>query len=169
MYPSVSAEAIFFLSCIFCGALSVFVYDILRISRRIVKVGTFAVTAQDILFFVAAGLLLFYTAYLKNSGEIRWSGFLGGFSGAAAYIFVFRNRVVDMGTAVVRWLMKLLVRVIRICLFPIRLLLKAMKKPVEVVAWYTGKSVNRAKRAASLAKHKAKIRAKSAVMLIRKK
>lgn len=169
MYSTVSGEAIFFLCSALAGALAMFVYDILRISRRIVKVGASVVTAEDILFFAVAALMLFYVAYLKNSGEIRWQGFIGGALGAGIYFAVIRNRVVDAGTALVRWFMKMIVAVVRICLFPMRIVFKALKKPIAVVAWYTGIGLRRAKRFARQAKLKSRIRVKSAVMVLRKK
>lgn len=169
MYTTVSMEAAFFLTCMLAGIAAAFVYDILRISRRIVKAGTVAVNLEDILFFVAAALMLFYAAFLKNSGEIRWHGFLGGGTGVALYIFVVRNRVVDIGTALVKWTMKAFVTVVRICSFPLRILFKALKKPISVVAWYTGRSVRRAKRVVRQTRARVKVRAKNAVLVLRKK
>ncbi len=169
MYSTVSGEAVFFLCCIAAGALAGFLYDIIRISRRIVTVGASVVTIEDILFFVVTALILFYVAYLKNSGEVRWQGFIGGALGVALYIFVVRNRIVDAGTAFIRWLMKVFVRVVRICLFPVRIVFKALKKPIAVVAWYTGKGLRRAKRLARQAKLKSRMRVKSAFMALRKK
>jgi len=169
LYSTVSDEAVFFLCCIAVGALAVFLYDILRISRRIVKVGVSVVTAEDILFFVVAALMLFYVAYLKNSGEVRWQGFIGGALGVVLYIFVVRNRVVDTGTVLVRWFMKMFVGAVRICLFPVRIIFKALKKPIAVVAWYTGKSLRRAKRLARQAKLRVGMRAKGAFLMLRKK
>ncbi len=169
MYSTVSGEAIFFLCSVLTGILAMLLYDILRISRRIVAVGTSVVTVEDILFFVVAALMLFYVAYLKNSGEVRWQGFIGGAPGTTVYFVVVRNRVVDAGTALVRWFMKAFVGVVRICLFPVRIIFKALKKPIAVVAWYTGKGLRRAKRLARQAKLRSRIRVKSAFMVLRKK
>ena len=78
MYDTVQSEAVFFLACIAAGAITAFLYDIVRISRRIVRVSDLAVNGQDILFFALAAVILFYTAFIKNSGEVRLQGFLGG-------------------------------------------------------------------------------------------
>lgn len=133
------------------------------------RLGASAVVFEDILFFAAAALMLFCAAYLKNSGEIRWQGFLGISLGAALYAFVVRNRFVDIGTAAVRWFMKAFVAAVRIFLFPIRLVLRAFKKPIGVVAWYTGKSLRRAKRIVRRTRSKVKLRVKCAALLLRKK
>lgn len=169
MYSTVSGEAIFFLCSVLAGTMAMLLYDIIRISRRIVKVGTSVVTVEDILFFAVAALMLFYVAYLKNSGEVRWQGFIGGALGAGIYFIVVRNRVVDAGTVLVRWIMKAFVGLVRVCLFPVRIIFKALKKPIAVVAWYTGKGLRRAKRLARQAKLKSRIRVKSAFMVLRKK
>ena len=169
MYSTVSGEAVFFLCSVLTGILTMLLYDILRISRRIVKVGTSVVTIEDILFFVVAALMLFYVAYLKNSGEIRWQGFIGGALGAGIYFAVIRNRVVDAGTTLVRWVMRAFVGAVRICLFPVKIIFKALRKPIAVVAWYTSRGFRRAKRLARQAKIISGIRAKSAFMMLRKK
>ena len=169
MYPTVSGEAVFFAACMGAGALSAFIYDVLRISRRIVNANTLAVNLEDILFFIAAALILFYTAYIKNSGEIRWQGFVGGGCGVLLYAVVARNRFVDCGTAMVLWLMKLFVAVVRMVFFPIRIILRVLKKPVSIVAWYTGRSLRRIKGIVRNGKTRAKNRLKSAFFVLRKK
>lgn len=146
MYNSVSGDAVFFLTCIGVGILTAFLYDIIRISRRIVSVNTSVVCGEDILFFAIAAVILFYAAYIKNSGEIRWQGFLGGLLGVGGYAFLIRNRFVNWGTVIVKWLIKTALAFLKAVMLPICIIFRAVKKPISIVAWYTGKGLRQIKR-----------------------
>ena len=100
MYSTVQSESVFFLASLISGVALSFLYDILRISRRIVAVNDAIINAQDILFFAACAVMFFYVAYLKNGGEVRLSGFLGGFLGIILYAILVRNGFLNLGETV---------------------------------------------------------------------
>ncbi len=169
MYTSASGDILFFLAAFLAGVTIAFLYDLIRISRRIVRVGASAVGAQDIVFFVIAAVILFLVAYLKNSGEVRWQGFLGCFLGACCYALLMRNRFVNLGTAFLKWLISSALALMKIAVFPAQILLRAIRKPVEVIAWYTGLGLRRAKRITKCSGARVKMRALSAFSLLKKK
>ncbi len=169
MYTSASGDIAFFVAALLTGAIIAFLYDLIRISRRIVPIGVSAVGIQDILFLGAAATILFYTAYLKNHGEIRWQGALGCGLGLAAYWLLIRNRFVAFGTVFVRWFIKSGLWLIKIVSFPLKIILKALKKPIDIIAWYTGVRFKKAKRIARCSGAKIKMRIASAKSLINKK
>ncbi len=169
MYNTVQNDATFFLICILVGLLTAFLYDIIRISRRLVKVGTSAVTVQDIFFFAFFAVALFYAAYIKNSGEVRWQGFIGAIAGVCLYAALVRNRFVNLGTFLLKWLINSAFKFMRIILFPLTLLMRALRKPVEIVAWYTSKTLQKATRISKTHRAKAKMRLKAALLMARKK
>lgn len=157
MYNSVPLEIQFFIACTIAGFVISFLYDLLRISRRIINVNDFVINAEDLLFFAAAAVILFYAAYRKNSGEIRWQWFIGGALGVSLYIVIVKNRFLNASIAIYSVLVKIVGAVIKILLFPIKLIFKIFKKPISVVAWYTGKGVKRIKGAATCGKTRLKI------------
>ncbi len=169
MYNSASGDIIFFLAALVSGAVIAFLYDLIRISRRIHRIDTLAVGIQDIAFFIAAAIILFYAAYTKNSGEVRWQGFLGCFLGIGAYALVVRNRFVNLGTTLLKWLIKSALTLLRIIAFPVKIVLRAVKKPVEIIAWYTGLGLRRAKRITKSSGARVRMRALSALSLLKKK
>lgn len=169
MYNTVQGDVVFFLACVAAGALSAFLYDLIRISRRIVKINVSAVCGEDIAFFALAAVIVFYVAYTKNSGEVRWQGLLGSLLGAGGYVFLVRNRFVNLGTTVIKWIIKALLAVLWAVLFPVKIVFKAIKKPVEIVAWYTGAGLRRARRVAKSGKAKVKLRLRAARSLVKKK
>ncbi len=169
MYDTVQSEAVFFLACTAAGAITAFLYDLVRISRRLVRISDWAVNGQDILFFALAAVILFHTAFTKNGGEVRLQGFFGGALGIFGYVFLVRNRFVNLGTTVAKWAIKSLLFVLKIVLFPIRILLRAVRKPVRIIAWYTGRALKRARRVAKCQAERAKIRISVADLKRRKK
>lgn len=169
MYTTVPMEAQFFLLCVLAGAVTAFIYDLLRISRRMVKVSDFAVNVQDLLFFAVAAVILFIAAYLKNSGEIRWQAFLGGAAGIALYIVAVRNRLLNLSTAIMRVTVKAVNVVMRVLLFPVRMIFKMLRKPFSIVIWYTGNGVRRMRGAVRRGKLHLRLNLRTVFEMLRKK
>jgi spore cortex biosynthesis protein YabQ len=169
MYNTVQGESTFFVMCIIVGVALAFLYDVIRISRRIVRVGIPVVNLEDIVFFITAAILMFYAAYTKNNGEIRWQGFLGGITGVSGYFLLLRNRVVDIGTKIAQWLIKAVIVVVKTVMWPICIFLRAIKKPIGVVIWYTSKKIMKIKRKKKSCENKVRMRIKTAILMARKK
>lgn len=169
MYNSVPMETGFFLASVVGGLLAAFLYDLLRISRRIVGLCDAVVNAQDALFMAIAAVLVFVAAYLKNGGEMRWQGFIGFGLGGGLYALIVKNRILNLGTFLVGLAARVTEKVVRVLLFPFMLSFRAFKKPVSFVMWYTGRSVRRAKRVARIGGSKIRIRLKNASRILGKK
>lgn len=169
MYNSVPMEAGFFAASFVAGIISAFIYDLLRVSRRILGPGDGIVNLEDIIFLAVVAVIMFGAAYIKNSGEMRWQGFIGFGSGAGMYVALVKNRFLNVSTAIIKWLIKVVEKIIKILLFPIRLIFKIFKRPISVVMWYTGQGVRRAKRIARRGGDKLSLRFKNIGLMLRKK
>ena len=64
-------EASLLLVSVIWGAAMAAAYDVLRILRRAVRHGTLAVAAEDLLYWITCGILIFRMLYEENSGAIR--------------------------------------------------------------------------------------------------
>ncbi len=169
MYNSVPMEAGFFLTSVVGGLVSAFLYDLLRISRRVAGPCDAVVNAQDALFMAVAAMLVFVAAYLKNGGEVRWQGFAGFGLGGGLYAFVVKNRILNLGTFLIGLAVRVAEKVLRVLLFPFVLVFRIFRKPVSFVMWYTGRGVKRAKRVARIGGSKLRIRLKNAGRILAKK
>lgn len=69
-------EADVLLAAFLTGALLLFIYDVLRIVRKIVPHKLWLVGVEDLLFWIGSALALFAMLYRENSGYIR--GFVIG-------------------------------------------------------------------------------------------
>lgn len=80
-------EADVLLASFFTGMALLFVYDLLRIIRRLIPHGGWAVGAEDILFWIGGAVALFAMLYRENSGYIRGFSMGGVFLGMLLYNF----------------------------------------------------------------------------------
>ena len=151
----------YFLWSIALGGMLALFYDFLRSGRRLKQSSVFRVNMEDIFFFFLAGALLFFVAYDKNGGRLRWQGFLGTAFGAGGYFFLFRDRIVRITVWVVQWLIELAFRCIKILLFPVRVVYRIMAKPFYVITWYSGKSIHSFKRIRKTIQQRRRMRCKA--------
>ncbi|MDE6220543.1 MAG: spore cortex biosynthesis protein YabQ [Lachnospiraceae bacterium] len=75
----------FWLISIATGVCMAFAYDVLRLFRRLVRHGRFAVDLEDILYWTACFGLSFTLLYYGNNGVIRFAAVLGAAVGMLIY------------------------------------------------------------------------------------
>lgn len=85
MSGEIVKEWYFWLVSIAAGAFMAFVYDVLRLFRRLVRHGRFAVDLEDILYWTACFGLSFTLLYYGNNGVIRFAAVLGAALGMFGY------------------------------------------------------------------------------------
>ena len=144
----------FFLWCMAAGGIAGMLYDLLRISRKLINTPNAAVIAEDIVFLVTAAALSFYVAFVKNSSELRWYQFFGNLAGFALYRVSVKNAFVNLGIKIINILTKIFVLAVKIVLFPVVLLYKIFKKPFMIVVWYVQKTTVRVRKKANVRKEK---------------
>lgn len=94
---AIGMEAFFFLASVLEGMGLVFVYDIFRIIRRVIKHGIVWIGMEDILYWLFCTVAVFLLIYLKNDGMMRAFSFLGIMIGIAVYYFLFSRFVIKLG------------------------------------------------------------------------
>ena len=139
-----------------------FLYDFLRISRRLFSCPDFLVNLEDILFSVVSAIVVFYVTYLKNNGEIRWQTAVGLLFGVMFYFLIVKDRWVKLGCIIIRFLTRIFEKILRIILKPLAIALKIILRPCKVVFWYSGRGVK-------FLKIRGKITAKNIRNILRKK
>ena len=81
----ISEEISVFLEAAWYGMIIAVCYDMLRISRRIMKKSDLLVGLEDFFFWVAAGIVVFSMIFQCNDGVIRGYIFLALLIGAWLY------------------------------------------------------------------------------------
>ncbi len=134
----------YFLWSLLLGFVLAFLYDLLRTARRIFRAAVWVVNLEDIFFFVLCGLLLLWTAYEKNSGRLRWQGFLGAGAAFYAYRHLLKEHMVCFLTGLYEKIVQGICAAVRLILFPVRLVYRILSKPFYIIVWYSKKQVHRA-------------------------
>lgn len=75
----------FLFQALFMGIFITFVYDILRIFRRVVPHGAFLVSLEDIAFWGYCAVKVFLLMYYESNGTLRWFAILGALAGMLLY------------------------------------------------------------------------------------
>ncbi|MDY3251158.1 MAG: spore cortex biosynthesis protein YabQ [Candidatus Choladocola sp.] len=125
----ISQEAAVFLLSVLHGAGLTFLYDLIRAFRRAVSHNLFVVSAEDFLFWLAAGFFTFCLAFSETDGVIRGYVAAGIAIGAVFYHFTFSGLIVRG----VSWLFRLIGH-------SVSLLCRILAKPVEKI-WIICKKI----------------------------
>ena len=78
-------EVRLFAVCLLLGIGLAFIYDIIRVFRRLFKHKDWLVDLEDLLYWIFTGWGVFETLFLFNRGALRGYAFLGLFLGVLLY------------------------------------------------------------------------------------
>ena len=114
-----SEESVFMLYALLLGILIVFVYDLLRIFRRVISHNLFWISVEDIVFWGFCASESFLLMYHVSNGTVRWFAVLGALVGMAAYHFTLSPLLVKYVSRILNKLLDGLKRILRILLKPV--------------------------------------------------
>ena len=117
-------QGIFWLFCFVTGAVITFIYDQIRIVRRVLPHGSVLVAIEDLLFWLFAGIVIFSLLYRMNAGFAVF----GLATGMFLYKKIFRDFLVNFMSTVIRRILDIVVRILSIPLnFVKRPVLKGLR------------------------------------------
>lgn len=112
MSSPVISENLFLLYSLGMGIFVTFLYDILRIWRRVHRHGGFLVSLEDLLFWAFCAIAVFYLMHAESNGTMRWFAILGALVGMFLYkktVSAFFVKWMSLGLRkLLTWLEKLL-------------------------------------------------------------
>ena len=79
------SENVFLFHALLLGAYITFVYDWLRIFRRVIPHSSFFVSLEDFWFWLYCAMQVFLLLYHESNGTLRWFGVLGAGVGMFLY------------------------------------------------------------------------------------
>ncbi len=80
-----ASENEFLLHALLMGIFITFIYDILRIFRRVIPHNNFFVSLEDMGFWIYCGAEVFLLMYHESNGSLRWFAILGALTGMFLY------------------------------------------------------------------------------------
>lgn len=134
MSREIVQEITFFAHSVLMGLGITFVYDCIRVLRRLFKHGTVLTSLEDLLFWLACGIAVFYMLYRENDGTLRWFAVMGAAIGMICYKLTVRNTFENVMSTCLHKMMWLIFRFLQIVLKPFKCLFCAGKTLVLHVA-----------------------------------
>ncbi len=126
-------EAAVFLLSVLHGAALTLAYDILRSLRRAFRHGLAAVSAEDFLYWLAAGFSTFCLAFSHTDGVIRGYVAAGIAIGAVLYHMTLSGPLVRGLSAVLRGVRNFVRLIVKILAKPLEIFCRFFKKIIEFV------------------------------------
>jgi len=126
-------ESEFLLHSLLMGVFITYVYDLLRIFRRVISHGAFLVSLEDFVFWVYCGVEVFLLMYHESDGTLRWFAVIGALAGMISY-----KKLVSP------FFVKYVSLILNKLLFIIGSVLKWLCRPFEFVLGKAGSTVHRA-------------------------
>jgi len=140
-----SGQAWLFLSAVLTGGAIGLFFDAFRVIRKSIPHSKIAVQIEDIIFWVVATGLTFYYMLHRNAGEIRPFVIIGIALGLVLYFATLSRVVLVVFVAIVGYLKKVMIAVIKILLVPIRLVAVWLTPPIAKAYKNTRKKARRIK------------------------
>ena len=83
------------------GILIGIIFDIFRVIRKTFKTPDFITYIEDLIFWMITGVLLLFTIFKFNNGELRWFIFVGVSVGIAIYLLVFSKIFINIAVYII--------------------------------------------------------------------
>ena len=105
---SIYHEVHFLQYSFFLGIIITFVYDNIRVFRRVIRHNTFFISIEDLFFWIGVSLSIFLLQYRENEGVFRWFSVVGAFLGMLLYKKTLSRFYVRKMSILFRKILKLL-------------------------------------------------------------
>lgn len=112
------SESRFLLHALLMGIFISFVYDLLRILRRVIPHNWFFVSLEDLGFWIYCGAEVFLLMYYESNGSLRWFAVLGALGGMLVYRKLVSGFLVKYASLLLSRLLRILGKVFRFLLSP---------------------------------------------------
>lgn len=133
MNQIVSNQSLLFITCIEIGVIMGVFFDLIRISRKIIKHANFLVQIEDLIYWIICALVGFYMLYINNYAAIRVFVFIGILLGAVLYFSSFSIIFMKIATIVIDYVRAFVRQLIRLLLIPIRWIVKIIRVPLKYI------------------------------------
>lgn len=124
------SENTFLLYALLMGIFITFVYDVLRVFRRVIPHGSLLVSLEDIGFWIYCGAKVFLLMYHESNGTLRWFAVLGALAGMLLYKRLISEMFIRVTSFVLQKLLEIVVKIGSFLLRPVVILLKKVRKSV---------------------------------------
>lgn len=121
-------ENSFLIHALLMGIFITFVYDLLRIFRRVVPHSNLWVSLEDMAFWIYCAAKVFVMMYHESDGTLRWFAVLGAMAGMFLYKKIVSPFFVKYVSLIIGKLFMVLGKIGRIILRPFAVVIRKLQK-----------------------------------------
>lgn len=118
MSQNIINEVVFFAHSFLLGIVITFAYDGFVVLRRVIKHSLLLISLEDMIFWIACAIGVFYMLCEENNGILRWFAVLGATLGMIAYKESVSDILVNILSSFIKYLFHALHRITRFLLGP---------------------------------------------------
>lgn len=124
------SQAYLFLIFSIDGILIGLLFDFFRILRKSFKTPDFVTYIEDIVFWFLTGLIILYSIFTFNNGELRAYIFIALFIGIVIYILALSKYIIKINVTIIKFIRSIASKIINILMFPFKIVLNLLKKVI---------------------------------------
>lgn len=121
-------QTLLFLIFTINGVLIGIIFDIFRISRKTIKTSDFVTYIEDFLFWIITSIILLYSIFTYNNGELRFFMFLAVILGFLLYLFTISSYLIKINVKIINLVKKVFLKIFEIIYNPFIKVFKILKK-----------------------------------------
>ena len=133
MYTNNYEQLISFIYFIIVGIVLSIIFDIFRILRRTIKTSDIVTNIQDILFCIITGIIILFSIFYFNGGELRVYILIGIILGIALYMVFISKYFIKINVAIINFIKKFLHLLIKPFIIILNFTKKLIFKPISFI------------------------------------
>ena len=112
------------------GVLIGIIFDIFRILRKTIKTSDFVTYIEDFLFWIITSIILFYSIFTYNNGELRFFMFLAVILGFVLYLCTISSYLIKINVKIINVIKRIFLKLFEIIYKPLIKTVKILKKVI---------------------------------------
>lgn len=124
----ITNQAYLFLIFVFNGIIIGVLFDFFRILRKSFSGRDIITYIEDLLFWILTGIILLYSIFTFNNGEIRLFMFLGVILGCIFYMITISKYFIKINVVIITVFKKIIYQIIKVLTLPFQFIFKILKK-----------------------------------------
>lgn len=134
----------FLLHALMMGIFITFVYDVIRIFRRVIPHNSFFVSLEDLGFWIYCGGSVFLLMYHESNGELRWFAVFGAIVGMLLYRKLFSPLFVKYVSLILSKALEGLGKILGWLLRPLKIMLRKAGAGIGCISRRIGRRIKKA-------------------------
>lgn len=122
-----------FIYFIITGMVLGIIFDVFRILRKSFKTSDFVTNIEDILFGIITGIVLLFTIFLFNNGELRLYLFLGIIFGIILYLLLISKYFIKINVEIIKIIKKFIILITKPFIILLKFIKRIFFKPISFI------------------------------------